>query len=157
MQTVTGFIWRENADIWALAEKLRPALAARYDEVCRRDAQWVSDNNEDVSLAEAADRLATVSLGTYREPRVWIAPYDDKLYVLDMTGAYAEAIAAIDGMVDVSFGAEDPEASSEQQERYWMNVAVAQEAFPTGDVTAHGVQITAPADAGLIKIIRAGR
>ena len=87
---------------------------------------------------------------------MWIAPYDDKLYVVDMTGYYAEALAAIDGMVDVSFGPEDPDVTEAEQELRRRNMAVAEGAFPTGDVTAHGVRVDAPADAGLVKIIREG-
>lgn len=157
MQCVTGFAWHDN-DVWDLAEKLRPVLAARFDEMVRHDCRWVleySATDPAPTMAEAARRLAENGLDSTREPRVWIIPFDDKLLVADLSGFYGSAIAAIEGMEDISVELPDPDADQAALERRRRNVALWEEAAPTRDVRAHGLRVEAPEGVGLQAIIAA--
>lgn len=104
MQFVTSFVWQDN-DIWDLAETFRPVLAARPKKLVRHDCQWMLEDSAAgpaPTLAKAARSLAAMDLDGAREPRVWIVPFDNKLFVANLTGSYGPAIASIEGMEDIS-------------------------------------------------------
>lgn len=151
MDTVTGFLWPTPWP-WELLDELHPALAARYAELERADLEWMM-NFTGQPVETAAQLLAPSRMGRNpRHPEVWILPYDESLYVLDVRGDYREALASIEGLADHCFGPEDPQADEAAQDLRRMNIGVWQEAVPEGDYSGHGLRVGLPADAGLPEI-----
>jgi hypothetical protein len=58
-----------------------------------------------------------MSLSNPTRPGVWIPPFDDMIFVADLTGFYGPAIAVIEGMKDIFVELPDPGGAEAAVER----------------------------------------